>query len=428
MSQQGIILPVPSPGQQQGLIYVQPPTLSLQPSAGSPITNQNSQPSSPGVPVPETSTTTDLIPSIATTAQTQGLPLPSHPHMGQQATVNQLPASLFEQPGLAGVLPVSDHTPTSISMSQLLQTIAATGSGRINSEPLLPNPPVHPPVLHHSNQHHYSRKEILCRHYVAGQCPYGEKCWFAHPDPLLPTQPPPQREVPAAFSSIPQRSVPSSPLHIQVPPNMWVNSPPNLPIDLAQFLASPPQSPLGAPLLPNTRLPVFHSVLRPRGGYHNFPGQQPLLFIRQPMSPTGRFPGGVSTLPFPGQFPAVPSDPVLKFSLLSEVVVGHKDNGSILADISQLATRADHFYISYGVNVHDYKVLFGGNRSYQESSIVIERHAFPVLVSCLHCSKLQPSLLVIGTESGSIYMWDLRRAPHGLPLQIHITEVSVPPE
>ena len=128
------------------------------------------------------------------------------------------------------------------------------------------------------------------------------------------------------------------------------------------------------------------------------------------------------TVPFPSTLP-VP-DPVLKFSLLSEVAISQDDQeGLPVADISQLATRADHFYISFGPVVRDYKILFGGNRPYQESSVLVERTNFRFNVSCLHCSRQQPSLLVIGTEMGNVFMWDLKKGVHGIVTLVHSAEV-----
>ena len=137
-------------------------------------------------------------------------------------------------------------------------------------------------------------------------------------------------------------------------------------------------------------------------------------------------PGNVPLLPsvpFPATIP-VPADPVLKFSLLSEVIIrqdGHE--GLPVADISQLAARADHFYISSSSFVRDYKILFGGNRSYQNSSVLMEKANFSYNVTCLHCSGQQPSLLVVGTELGNVFIWDLKKGYHGVVTPVHIAEV-----
>ena len=150
------------------------------------------------------------------------------------------------------------------------------------------------------------------------------------------------------------------------------------------------------------------------------------------MAASVRLPGGMPLLPggpFAAGFPQVPTDPVLKFTFLSEVLVKTGDDGqTIVTKISNLTTRADHFYVSYGAVVHNYKILFGAGRYYQEGSVLTEKHVFPKTVSCLHCSKLQPLLVVVGTETGGVYMWDLRRGPHGIPpTQVCAFEVSLVP-
>ena len=140
-------------------------------------------------------------------------------------------------------------------------------------------------------------------------------------------------------------------------------------------------------------------------------------------------PGGVPLLPggpFAAGFPQVPAEPVLKFTLLSEVLVKADDDETqaVVTKISSLTTRADHFYVSYRAMVHNYKILFGAGRYYQESSVLTEKHEFPKAVSCLHCSKLQPLLVAVGTETGGVLLWDLRRGPHGIPITVCASEVS----
>lgn len=69
-----------------------------------------------------------------------------------------------------------------------------------NSGPLLPNPPVMP---HHPPPQNNHRKETVCKFYVsgAGICPYGEKCWFAHPEPIGSIPSPTHRGYPESVSS-----------------------------------------------------------------------------------------------------------------------------------------------------------------------------------------------------------------------------------
>ena len=428
-SHPGILFPVPSvlpPGQnaqhqQQGLIFIQQNT-GMVPSSGSP-SQELAQPSSPSLssaPVLENPTTSEVLPSIAAFPSTAvAMSHSQDPTVNLTHTQPQLPtrgsSGLYEQQTVGVSTSVyQNHITPSTTSTPLLGTSLQGSSVPLESEPLLPNPP---PLSLASQQLISSRKEILCRHYIAGQCPYGEKCWFAHPEP---------RESPSAFRPITQARVSSSPpLHIQAPPNIWVNNPS---LELPQYVASPPQSPLGTPMvsIPGTRPPILPTVMRPRGSFaSNFPNQPPLLFLRPPMS-GGRMPGNVPllpTVPFPTTLPVLP-DPVLKFSLLSEVAITHDDQeGLPLADISQLATRADHFYISFGPVVRDYKILFGGNRPYQDSSVLVETTNFRFNVSCLHCSRQQPSLLVIGTEAGNVYVWDLKKGIHGIVTLVHSAEV-----
>ena len=241
-----------------------------------------------------------------------------------------------------------------------------------DTEPLLPNPPptvpllplVHPlqtmpqqPVtsgvgngtVFPSSQQGSplsSRKEILCRHYLQGHCPFGEKCWFAHPEPIIVGQPP-RAEGPRQAVGIS-----GSPMHVQVPPNFW-------PL-MDYTLASPPHSPMNPALIP--RPPI---MFRPRGGVR-YPGQQPLLFLRSPFGGAPRIPGSnfpfIPTAPIP-----MPVNPLLEFTLLSQVVLQNHNGSGIVTDVSQLMTYADHFHVSYGNNISTYKIVFGGNRNYRVS-------------------------------------------------------------
>ena len=195
---------------------------------------------------------------------------------------------------------------------------------------------------------------------------------------------------------------------------------------------SPPQSPLGmvnpglnsaswqmaaiasAAAASGGRLPLAHSNLVGAGG---LPGHQ----MRPFMYSGGRFAGSHTQLP-----PSAITDPVLRFKLLSEVVM-RDGNGSIVADISHLTVRADHFYSCFASTVRDYKVLFGGDRRCSDSHTLTAERTFSHCVSCIHSSKLLPSLLVIGTEDGSIFTWDLKRGGNNsVPVPVHeAEEVSV---
>ena len=103
-----------------------------------------------------------------------------------------------------------------------------------------------------------------------------------------------------------------------------------------------------------------------------FPGHQPLFLLRNPLTGTPRMPPNlplIQTTPIPPQV-----NPILRFTLLSQVVLQGYDGGGggdgeadegVITDISQLATFADHFFVSYRSNINTYRIIFGGNRNYQ---------------------------------------------------------------
>lgn len=249
------------------------------------------------------------------------------------------------------------------------------------SEPLLPNPPIPPipflPMVHQIQGTHpqppistgngalfhgqqpppppdsssplSSRKEILCRHFVHGNCPFGEKCWFAHLEPPGGIGQPPRHEGPGGQGM-------GTPLQVQVPQKFWLGGPM---LDYAA-MASPPQSPMNPAFVP--RPPIMPAVFRPRGGipYSN----QPLLFLRGPIPGNPRMHG--SNLPLMQPSIPMPLNPILKFGLLSQVVLqGMEGQPSPMTYITQLGTYADHFFVSYGSNINTYRIIFGGNRNYQ---------------------------------------------------------------
>ena len=386
-------------------------------------------------------------------------------------------ATLGSGEGVSGAASTTGTGTTNLPLMPLPSYPLSTGGGgvvlpggqRNESEPLLPNPPIPPlqPAKHVTSvaagtgggigvggagggaSHHGSgsqsssmRKEIPCKHFIAGTCPFGEKCWFAHLMPIT-------REGPGGSrgaTSQPLGSPSSGPLQVQIPPNLWINNP-NLLFDLSHFaVASPPQSPVNSTLISGNRPPILPTLIRPRAYYPNFPGQQPLLLVRPPGGTATVFPAGVQGVgmgvpgaigggagggyPFyahTGQYPTLQPqiNPILKFNLLSEVVVRQiDDTDMVMENITKMITRADHIYIAYGQTINDYKILFGGNRSFQESAILIERKMIAEAVSCLHFSKQQPTLMVIGTMFGSIYTWDIRKgATGGMVTAAHKAEV-----
>ena len=110
-----------------------------------------------------------------------------------------------------------------------------------NSGPLLPNPPV---MSHHPPPQNNHRKETVCKFYVssAGLCPYGEKCWFAHPEPIGSIRSPTHRVYPESVSSAAAGYGSRGTLGTvaQAGQTVWMNGQ-----MVQQFgMTSPPQSPL----------------------------------------------------------------------------------------------------------------------------------------------------------------------------------------
>ena len=315
--------------------------------------------------------------------------------------------------------------------------------------PLLPNPPQpiipqYPPPTrmgssipgHYSKQQSFSstqhanlRKETLCKHYVSGQgqCPYGDKCWFAHPDPIN-SQQSPQRWASKVATSVysPSMSSQGSPLHTPIPgQNLWMTNQNVVMAGMPQFvMASPPQSPLntGVVTVPSAHLGALN---QPRATYPLMANQQqwPLLLVRPPQQNDIQLHGQGSAFATMTSSTAAssgvsaPQNPVLRFDLLTDLKI--RDNNYTVSNITQLASRADHFYVSYNSQVLDYKILFGSNRPSNDRCYLTEKRSLYDNVSCVHCSHQQQALLVIGTEMGNVSMWDLRRGVgHG-----NVTEV-----
>ena len=325
--------------------------------------------------------------------------------------------------------------------------------------PLLPNPPQpiipqfpHPVRMGVNLPGHYSkqqqqpytsgpaqqnpnlRKDTLCKHYIAGQgqCPYGEKCWFAHSDPTSSLQSP-QRWASKVATSVysPTMSSQASPLHTPVPGhNLWMTNQNVVVAGMPQFvMASPPQSPLntGVVTVPSAHLGSVPTLNQPRATYPLMANQQqwPLLFVRPPppqrndnqLQGQGSAFATMTNSATAASGVSVPQNPVLRFDLLTDLKI--RENDYTVSNITQLASRADHFYVSYNSQVLDYKIMFGSNRPSSDRCYLTEKRSLYDNVSCLHCSRQQQALLVIGTEMGNISMWDLRRGmAHG-----NVTEV-----
>ena len=133
---------------------------------------------------------------------------------------------------------------------------------------------------------------------------------------------------------------------------------------------------------------------------HPNPLQQHQLMLLQQQRPEGQFPvvQPIQTVP----------NPVLRFELLTDLRIVDENRFPVVK-ISQQASRADQLYISFGHHVHNYKILFGGNRPCTQSFYLVDERNLSEIVSCVHCSRLQLGLLLIGTETGSISIWELKR-------------------
>lgn len=218
---------------------------------------------------------------------------------------------------------------------------------------------------HQNSPNLSSRKEIVCRYYLQGLCPFGEKCWFAHPEPLQMGQPP-RPDGPVGQGPM-QGPGGSSPLHVQMPPQYWLGNPL---MDYAA-LASPPQSPINPALMPRPPM-VPAAMFRPRGGF-TYPGQQPFMFFRGGLMGNPRSPG--SNLPLLPATPIpMPPNPLLKFVLLSQVVLQSYEGEGPVQAVSQLETYADHFFVTYDSLLVTYRIIFGGNRNCQVCVCVYNMH------------------------------------------------------
>lgn len=134
---------------------------------------------------------------------------------------------------------------------------------------------------------------------------------------------------------------------------------------------------------------------------HPYPLQHQQLMLLQQQRPDGQFPPVQQPIP-------MQHNPILRFELLTDLRI-IDENRFPVVNISQQASRADQLYISFGHHVHNYKILFGGNRPCTQSFYLVDDRNLSEIVSCVHCSRIQLGLLVIGTETGSISIWELKR-------------------
>ena len=294
--------------------------------------------------------------------------------------------------------------PTIFQNQQIQQPPLSAPQG--GSQGMEMNPqPVHaeqPRYVHH-------RRNEICRNYLAqGHCPYGEKCWFVHPDQK------PHRE-----PLLGPGGILTSPMSVAPQPGMFPPSGPGMGVDQYFPQYSSPKSPLGGgggsgpqgAVSPTWQLPaamtnrpsIFPFV---RGGFMG--GAQPQVLLR-PFLYQNRF-----ISPANDQIVAIP-DPILFFRLLSEGMI-RDSTDSLVADITSLSVRADHFYVSFEKVLRDYRVLFGATDKLYDSHFLSMEQVLNCGITCLHVSKINTSLLVIGTTGEGIFTLDLKRNGNTGPL------------
>ena len=229
----------------------------------------------------------------------------------------------------------------------------------------------------------HPRRYELCKNYlVNGVCPFGEKCWFVHSDdkvrePLV---------LPVNIPGFPQ-------------PNSWQASG-----YVMDHYGPQPQSSL---MTPSWRFSGNRHGVMPmvRPGFPVVGQGSPMMF--QPyVFPTSRF-----LLPNNQMFQNI-ADPVLRFKLLSVILLANFQPSHFV----KLAVRADHLYLGVEQTVYDYRILFGG---YGESYSLSAEYKFQSTVSCLHSSKMQPLLVIVGLSNGSIYCWDPRKSSASPIVAVH---------
>ena len=408
----GVVIPVPSPPSPGG-VYGAPPTGPFQGAFGAPPSAPHQdaygtppyqgllfvQPPPPSISAPPSlpsSAYTNLI-AVGTGDESRLWPSQDIALPGPQTLLSPIEgkAHVFvgaTPPAHMNTPPASMATPPA---SMTTPTVPVTTAGLLS--PVLTPPLLTPPLLTH--------KDVVCRHFMVGVCPFREKCWFRHPESS------PQQTSVQAGDGSPLHGPVTPTNHSHSGPSPPIPSPngPHGPVDPA-FHCPPLDGLWPSPLVPGMyrgRPPVFPAGLSPG---------QPFLFLRPPLS-GAHIPSGIHLFPSPNPSP----DTALTFALLSEVAI-RGTQGDVISEVSHLAVVADHFYLSFGRMVQAYKVLFGGTRSYQDSSVVQESCTFKHKVTCLHCSRPIPSLLVIGTEAGGVYTWDMKRGPRILTT-LHEPEV-----
>lgn len=317
------------------------------------------------------------------------------------------------------VFPISTPLTHPSSQQPIIQNsqVNVEMSNNTVSPPIHPTPP--PPDQPRYNQ---TRRNDMCRNYLNGHCLYGEKCWFVHSDQK------PHREPLLGPGGILNTAL--GVMH--QPPGMF---PGNMAGMDHQYMSQyNPKSPInGGQMNPAgagganptpwqlpgvvNRPPMFPFIHR---GYMG-PGGQPQMLLR-PMMYQNRF-------SIPGQDVPHISDPVLRFRLLSEGMIrkdpsSMDDDDGFVSDITALCVRADHFFLTFSNCLKDYRVMFGSDRPTDNHQLTSEQ-TLNNNITCLHHSKVTPTLLVIGTADDGVYMFDTKRSGPVHPLTpIHEPQVS----
>ncbi len=261
-----------------------------------------------------------------------------------------------------------------------------------------------------------SFRDVPCSYFLSGNCMYGDKCWYSHvvlpTYPVLAAQQPLLSPQAGQHASVAGHDIYTFPQQPTVEQNLY-------------YMPSPPQSPVA--FFPNS--PTW-----PMGGnrssFIHYPGRMP-SGVPHPNNSRfmlTRFPVNPATMRMPHTFmtvngPQVPKrgELSLKFALTSEIPIN--SDASQSPSISHLATRGDHFYITFGNVLRDYRILLQqpyktstGSQTYS----LKDTSTLPQVVSCLYCSR-DTGQLFIGTENGSIYRWDTK---HNERIDVCTSEVS----
>jgi len=261
-----------------------------------------------------------------------------------------------------------------------------------------------------------SFRDVPCSYYLNGNCIYGDKCWYSHvvlpTYPVLATQQPLLSPQMSQHTSVASHDVYTFPQQPGVDQNLY-------------YMPSPPQSPVAffpnSPTWPisGNRSSFMHYSSRVPGGVTH-PNNSRFMLTRFPVNPAAiRMPHTFMTINGPQLVKR--GDQSLKFALVSEIPIN--SDASQSSHISHLTTRGDHFYITFGNVLRDYRVLL--QQPYKSSAAgqtysLKDTSKLPQIISCLYCSR-DTGQLFIGTENGSIYRWDTK---HNERIDICTSEVS----